>query len=65
MKPTPRETKHIHENYNKVVDHLIKEGYTEDKDGADSIINLPFFIIYFEPALLFALNYLLSLRLND
>ena len=38
MKPTPRETKHIHENYQKVVDHLIKEGYTEDKDGADSII---------------------------
>ena len=39
MKPTPKETKHIHENYQKVVDHLINEGYTEDKDGADSIIN--------------------------
>ena len=39
MKPTPKQTKEIHENYEKVVDHLISEGYAEDKESADSIIN--------------------------
>jgi hypothetical protein len=38
MKPTPREAKEIHSNYEKVVDHLIKEGYAENKESADSII---------------------------
>ena len=39
MNPTPREAKIIHEHYEKVVDHLIKEGYTQDKEGADKIIS--------------------------
>ena len=38
MKPSPRQTKEIHENYEKVVDHLISEGYAEDKESADYII---------------------------
>lgn len=38
MKPSPRQTKEIHENYTKVVDHLISEGYAEDKESADHII---------------------------
>ncbi len=38
MKPTPREAKKIHEHYEKVVDHLISEGYTENKEGANRII---------------------------
>ena len=39
MTPTPRESKIIQEYYEKVVDHLIKEGYTADREGADNIIN--------------------------
>lgn len=39
MKPTPKQSKAIHENYEKVVDHLLKEGYAQDKESADSIIN--------------------------
>jgi hypothetical protein len=39
MQPTPREAKQIHEYYEKVVDHLIAEGYTQDKEGADKIIS--------------------------
>lgn len=40
MKPTPRQqSKEIQDNYEKVVDHLISEGYAEDKESADSIIN--------------------------
>jgi len=39
MKPTPREAKVIHEHYERVVDHLIGEGYATDKEGADSIIH--------------------------
>jgi len=38
MKPTPKESKKIHENYEKVVEHLIEEKYTEDREGADNII---------------------------
>jgi len=38
MKPTPRETQEAYKNYEKVVEHLISEGYAEDKDAADSII---------------------------
>ncbi len=38
MKPTPKEYKKIHENYQKVVEHLIEENYTEDVEGADNII---------------------------
>ena len=39
MKPTPREAKVIHEHYERVVDHLISEGYAANKEGADSIIH--------------------------
>lgn len=38
MKPTPREAKVIHEHYEKVVEHLLAEGYAEDKESADKII---------------------------
>jgi hypothetical protein len=38
MKPTPKEAKKIHEHYEVVVEHLIAEGYTQNKEGADSII---------------------------
>ena len=39
MKPTPRETKKIHENYEKVKQHLIDEKYAVDADSADKIIS--------------------------
>ena len=39
MKPTPRETKKIHENYEKVKQHLIDEKYAVDGDAADKIIS--------------------------
>jgi len=39
MNPTPRQAQEIHKNYERVVGHLIKEGYAEDKESADSIIN--------------------------
>ncbi len=38
MKPTPRETKQIHENYEKVKKHLIDEKYASDDVSADKII---------------------------
>jgi len=38
MKPTPKETQEIYKNYEKVVEHLIREGYAEDRDSADNII---------------------------
>tara|TARA_B100001029_G_scaffold140686_1_gene120073 strand:- start:952 stop:1107 length:156 start_codon:yes stop_codon:yes gene_type:complete len=39
MKPTPRESQKIHENYNKVVEHLINEKYALDEVSADKIIS--------------------------
>jgi len=39
MKPTPRETKQIHENYEKVKKHLIDEKYAVDDTSADKIIS--------------------------
>ena len=39
MKPTPRQSQEINKNYEKIVEHLINEGYAEDKDSADKIIN--------------------------
>ena len=39
MKPTPKESKKIHENYEKVVEHLIEEKYAVDADSADKIIS--------------------------
>jgi len=38
MKPTPRQSQEINKNYEKVVEHLIKEGYADDKESADNII---------------------------
>ena len=37
MKPTPRETKKIHENYEKVRQHLIDEKYAVDGEAADKL----------------------------
>ena len=39
MQPTPKETKKIHENYEKVKKHLIDENYAADNDSADKIIS--------------------------
>tara|TARA_B100000427_G_scaffold204506_1_gene170099 strand:- start:1206 stop:1361 length:156 start_codon:yes stop_codon:yes gene_type:complete len=39
MKPTPRESKVIHENYEKVVEYLISEQYAKDATAADKIIS--------------------------
>jgi hypothetical protein len=39
MKPSPRQSQEIHKNYEKVVEHLIKEGYADTKESADSIIS--------------------------
>ena len=39
MKPTPKETKKIHENYEKVVKHLIEEKYAVDGEAADKSIS--------------------------
>ena len=39
MKPTPGETKKIHENYEKVKKHLIDENYAVDSNSADKIIS--------------------------
>ena len=39
MKPTPKETKEAYRNYEKVVKHLIEEGYAEDRSSADNIIS--------------------------
>jgi SOS response regulatory protein OraA/RecX len=39
MKPSPRQSQEIHKNYETVVEHLIKEGYADDKESADSIIS--------------------------
>lgn len=36
---TPKQAKLIKEDYSKVVEYLINEGYTDSKDGADNIIN--------------------------
>ena len=39
MKPTPREIREATEYYERVVEHLISEGYTRDREGAESIID--------------------------
>ena len=39
MKPTPKESKKINENYKRVVKHLIEEKYAVDEDSADKIIS--------------------------
>jgi len=39
MKPSPKKLKETKEIYEKVVEHLINEGYATDSISADSIIN--------------------------
>ena len=38
MKASPRQTQEAHQNYKKVSEHLIREGYAEDQTSADNII---------------------------
>ena len=38
MKASPRETQQAHQNYKKVSDYLIHEGYAQDQISADDII---------------------------
>ena len=38
MKPTPRELQETYKTYESVVEHLIAEGYADDKESADKII---------------------------
>lgn len=38
MKPTPRELQETYKTYESLVEHLISEGYADDKDAADKII---------------------------
>ncbi len=39
MKPSPKKLKETKEIYEKVVEHLIQEGYATDGDSADLIIS--------------------------
>ena len=38
MKQTPRQIKEARKAYDRVVDHLVSEGYAKNKIDADSII---------------------------
>ena len=38
MKPSPKQTQEAHQNYKKVSEHLIREGYAPDQESADDII---------------------------
>ena len=38
MKSSPREVQQAHQNYKKVSEHLIREGYASDQESADDII---------------------------
>lgn len=38
MKPTPRELQETYKTYEFVVNHLISEGYADDQQSADKII---------------------------
>ena len=40
MKPTPREASEIKQQYESVVDHLIKEGYADDKEFWDTLLRV-------------------------
>lgn len=39
MEPTPKEHADAVAKRHKIVDHLMKEGYAEDKESADKIIS--------------------------
>ena len=38
MKPSPKQTQEAHQNYKKVSEHLIREGYAPNQEPADDII---------------------------
>ena len=38
MKPTPKELQETYKTYECVIEHLISEGYAENKESADKII---------------------------
>ena len=38
MKPTPKQYQEAQERHDKIVDHLIEEGYAENPEMADNII---------------------------
>jgi hypothetical protein len=38
MKPTPRELQETYQTYESLVEHLISEGYADNKESADKII---------------------------
>jgi hypothetical protein len=38
MKPTPKQYKAAQERHDKIVEHLIEEGYAENAESADNII---------------------------
>jgi hypothetical protein len=39
MKPTPRELQETYKTYESLVEHLISEGYADDNESANVIIN--------------------------
>ena len=38
MKSSPREVQQAHQNYKKVSEHLIREGYAQDQESPNDII---------------------------
>ena len=38
MKPTPRELQETYQTYESLVEHLTSEGYADNKESADKII---------------------------
>ena len=38
MKPTPREIQEATAYYERVIEHLLSEGYTKSREGAEKII---------------------------
>ena len=38
MKPTPRELKETYKLHNQLIEHLISEGYADDNESANKII---------------------------
>jgi hypothetical protein len=38
MKPTPRELQETYKIHSQLIEYLISEGYAEDKESADKII---------------------------
>jgi len=39
MKPTPRELQETYKIHNQLVEHLVAEGYADDNESANIIIN--------------------------